>query len=1453
MKKVNFEPNERVDAPDANAIGDVASEHVDRLGTALIDQNSRVLDESQRTAAPANAGITAAPPVVLGHFTVRTFPAETQPYSILITEVPRLFFTSEATSDLGALGGLNVESPLLDLTDFSSLNAGMSFFIYGRIKELAGVKENRARWRADLNPPREEVYLANTRRLPYFDARASATLLPDSEGWFKIAKVTRTSSSAANLTAFEFAHIYTAAFSGAAGIKTGFGESTGNSLLAHSVIPVFGKGITQTISGSETLIANAVTSLALPLNLVDLLVHGAARSLATEQAQHASDYTQARAQGVNGLTPAQASLISYASKALSDNIFINGVTDGDLDLNNSSLSTLLNRLLSLVKSMQLGTALTTNSSQEPADVAISAWNTPLFAHAELGNISLRSIHSAISVGLHRDAPAEEHLDADAASVGLPAFAFMSRLVFRIKTDIQAALSAARTIRLTGFIRQPTRQLDQRYFGGAVGGKGASTLPRFGGIAVRGELPNLMPTVQMLGSRLSEDETLNSRYDSYHRNLLGEGAFIRKSSGEGACFAWVSSGYGGSNVGRDDNGYSLTVDSLNMTDLNLAYERQLLAANPSDTKLIAFDPMAHAACRPYVGSHGVLYIAAGGLTWSNSEFWMFRNPIDVESDSNTIELQTADTQGISGFEVPYAGEFIEIVLPPGLAPTKPIIFKDCSFFRNNGADYNVTGGLSPMIRVRSAENEPVNQPRLIFENCTFVDFDAINNAVPATESIGFEHSQAQTTRPDFFKFDDAAEAHVEFKSCLFATNVSLGEAQYSDCSFSDKATVRYTAHSRDIILDFAKPATIERRHLGENIEAENLKLLPIGVGLEQAGSPNVQTSDQHLFTRLRSQATNYASDSLGNVTYKELSSSEPFRAHPLAAREAFYDVTTNVVNGFTRHAYNSDQDTLHVVKVEQEDTDTGIATKRAALEARGFVRVSKGGDRNLIPLLGSSVELDVNTLWDGQAGGVSQIGAVTVHHGIKSRSTSELLKDPSGTYNYAAPYRLPGTAPNNRRPNDNRVQALNQFYVRTRNALRDEHGLVIESSLGVDDDPNRSGSRGVLRDPVFGGPMTGDNYASNGDQVAINDFLVPTFLHEADERSYVQASTVYLGTPSDESSLPSGRSYFDAVSRRTANHMRLTHALVFDPGMNKNSDEGALAMTRFSYYVQVATGSGHTYAGNVQAHVNNFNDIRDTYHTHPIQTHDPASTYVNHALHLDMYNNRHSLSDEDLSLHGERVDNNSSVIRTILNTAANDLRGYIALDPFGVARQDDQLAFSQGVIGDMIRSAVGYGTDWDKFVRSPFKRASKNALPDEIPTLHSGVFDTLDIRNSELRFRTGVDINPMFLFDTVPSFKLVRFGHLPLYLIHCTHYSAEGQLISEGFVRTSVSMDDWWDDSADEFNATTQAFIPWDDSNSIFKGGFCMNVSMVDAPFNNKNLPNFSLGFEFTSDVSFIGF
>ena len=202
MKKVNFEPNERVDAPDANAIGDVASEHVDRLGVSLVEQSNRHLDDEQRIAQP-NIGSGANAPLVFGHFTVRTFSAETQPFSLLITEVPRLFFESEATGDLGALGGVNVESPLLDLSDFSNLNAGMSFFIYGRIKEVAGVKENRARWRADLNPPREEVYLANTRRLPYFDARASSSLLPSSEGWFKIAKVTRTDFTGSSLRCFE--------------------------------------------------------------------------------------------------------------------------------------------------------------------------------------------------------------------------------------------------------------------------------------------------------------------------------------------------------------------------------------------------------------------------------------------------------------------------------------------------------------------------------------------------------------------------------------------------------------------------------------------------------------------------------------------------------------------------------------------------------------------------------------------------------------------------------------------------------------------------------------------------------------------------------------------------------------------------------------------------------------------------------------------------------------------------------------------------------------------------------------------------------------------------------------------------------------------------------------------------------------------------------------------------
>jgi hypothetical protein len=1450
MKKVNFEPNERVDAPDANAIGDVASEHVDRLGHVLINQVSRQLDDDQRTALPV-AGTSTAPPLVFGHFTVRTYPAESQPYAILITEVPRLFFVSEATGELGALGGLNVEAPVIDLNDFSSLAAGEVFFIYGRIRQIAGVKENRARWRADLNPPREEVYLANTRRLPYFDARASSSALPVAEGWFKIARVTRTASSAQNLLAFSFAHIYTGAFSGAAGIRTDFSEALGGSLIEHSSVPVFGKGITQTISGNETLIAPSVTSLALPITALDLIAHSYSRALATAQGAHSTAYLNALAQGTDeSLALAAKEIKDLATKSLSDYLLINGGIDSDFDSSHSSLGAYINRLTALVKSMQLGVPLSPSATDDVEDVAISAWNTPLFAHAELGNISLRSLHSAVSVGLHRDAPAEEYLYSAAAANGLDAHTFMARLVFRLKTDFQAALSAARTIRLTGFIRQPTRQLDQRYFGGAVGGKSSTTLPRFGGIAVRGKTPDQIPNIQMLASRLSADESLNARDDAHHRNLLGEGAFIRKSSGTGACFAWTSSGYGSSLAGRDDNAYSLTVDSLNATDFNLAYERGFIDAVSDNTK-IAFDPLRHAACRQYAGEHGVLYIAAGGLTWSNSEFWMFRNPTARETDENTIVLETADDDGTSSFKVPYAGEFIEIVLPPGHAATKPVIFKDCSFFRNGSADYNDALALAAMIRIRSADDEPVNQARVIFESCSFIDFEAINTQVAADKSIGFQRSQAQASRPSFFRFDQAAEAHVEFRSCLFAANVNLSKAQYSDCSFSENATVRYTAHGQSIVMGLPEPLTIESRHLGESIESENLKLIPTGAGLAQAGSPSADGTE-HLLTHIGSHAANHSSNS-NNTYYNELGRAEAFTAHPLGAPEAFYKATTIVTGGYTRHAYTADQDSLHVVKVEQQNTDTDLQTKRAALQASGFVRVSKDEDRSLIPLLGSSVEQDVSSVWDGVAGGVKQVGSVNLHHGIKSRSTSEMLRDPSGTYNYAAPYRLPATNVQNKRPNDNRVKARSQFYVRTSHDLRDENGLVVENSLGIDDSMNRSGSRGVLRDPLFNGPMSGANYASNGDLVTINNVQVPTFMHEADERSYVQASTVYLGTPSDESSLPSGRSYFDALSRRTATHMRLTHAIVYDPGMSKNSQSGDLETTNFSYYVQAATGSGHTYAGNVQSHVNSDDDMRDEYHTHAINTFDPASTYTNHALHLDMYNNRDSATNANLSLHGESLDNQSSVIRALGGTLPAEFRGYLAIDPFGVARQDDNIAFVKGAIGDMIRGALGDGTqEWSKFVRSPFKRASQNALPQEIPSLHSGIFDTLDISNSELRFRTGVDVNPMYLFDTVPVFKLVRFGHLPLYLIHCTHYSVDGKLVDQGFVRTSVSMDDWYDSSGN-FDSTTQASISWDDPSSLFKGGFCMNLDMSDAPFVSKNLANFSLGFEFTSRVSFIGF
>jgi hypothetical protein len=1391
MKKVNFEPNERVDAPDANAIGDVAAEYIDTLGAMLSNINAAELTDDQR--ARAIAGYGAPTPEVLGDFTIATFAAETQPYSVQVTSVPACFVPSEYHGKMGRVAGQNVESPLLDLTAFSQLPAGSSFIIYGRIKDVAGQKENRARWRADLNPPREEIYLANTRRLPRFEAVATADELPVADGWFKIAKLTRTSATANNLTRFTFQHLYCAALSGLAGTKFNFTDGV-DSLLVTSSVPVFGSGITQ-VSGATTIsIAPAVSTLTMPITIADYAVH----ALATNKGLSLSSLLQTMHSTSASLSTRQTATKSFQTLELSADLKDQSNAES---LNNvKSLPDLLSKLIKLVKSMQLGLPLRDDrTNTATATDGLGFWSLPTFSHATLGNISLRSLHRDIAVGFDKDAPCEELLPESAFKSGMAASMFMSRYAYRARNPLSTALSTARGVTFTGFVRQQARRLDPVYFGG-VGQKGlVGSLARHGGLPVVGMSPASIPVVEALAGEPFD----SSRNEGLHRHLNGNGVFLRKVDGSGAIFCWASAPIASASDTLA-GGRRLSVSQLNMTDLPPSFNlTDGLARETSDTHALTLSQETL--------SKGVMYVAAGGLSFKDSEFWMFQDSANLGADSDTVTLSFDTGAGAATRQAPYAGNFIEIVLSDDRNADLPIVFDGCSFFRNANTS-------APMIRVRRMSGAPVSNARLVFKDCLFVDFDLYNNQADVPS---FRRAPADAARSSLVSFDSASVSmKVSFDGCAFSCNMNFIASSQESCSFGDTSTATYrslyAAPNEDLALaDGYNFSAQTRAHLAS---AELVELIPAGLTSELLDSEAV--------ARLRASGGTWGLDSDNIFTFYEPADNSDYDAHPFDSQEGFL----SHVGGDYGSIYTTGSNLLplQVIKAEQGAANGGEPSAetlgRAAIEARSFVRhTSRDDDRSLLPLVGAGVDLDAD---DNPV-----VGGVKLHHGARSESIAKIMFDPSVQQRYAYPLRLPATLHNNRRTGS--LSSLHsQLGISEKLAqgdLRAEHGLVVESTLLKGEEYNARGAKGIFKDVLFNGAGAGDNYADNGTKtMTANGILSDTTLGESDERSFVSASVVYMGSPNDSSTLPVGRHYFEAASRRTVTHLRVMNTLIYDPAM---SDFG------MSYYTQITTGAGHSFAGHAKS---NFpTDSEQVRNKHGDMVYDAASTYTSNVLHTDVFGR--SGSAPSFGFEGFDIDIKTSLFASLPASGDPSSRGVIALDPFGVLSEVGLGALEVGSkVGEMLRSALGGGlTDRDLAIKSPFMRLT-NGNYATAPNLKIESFDTFNITASDVSFKTAFSAATGTMFSTIPKFTLVRLFNLPVWAIHCTHYGASGELVSEGFVKNSFTLQDVYDG-----NPIIKPAIS--SSDSLFNGGFYLNVDMSEVAFTRR-----SIGFEFALSVTLSG-
>lgn len=163
-QKLNVVENLRVDAPDATAIHDVADEAFrDLVRNALADAT----DDA----------------VVLNGWTVRVNPGNDQ--QLYVT--PGAAFCKETVGGTWTMGQMTAASSTERLLSMAGKPNG-TYGVYVRFQYVAGTNANRAKWRPDTTPEREEVFLHATRQLADFELEASIGA-PAGSGWFQIVEV----------------------------------------------------------------------------------------------------------------------------------------------------------------------------------------------------------------------------------------------------------------------------------------------------------------------------------------------------------------------------------------------------------------------------------------------------------------------------------------------------------------------------------------------------------------------------------------------------------------------------------------------------------------------------------------------------------------------------------------------------------------------------------------------------------------------------------------------------------------------------------------------------------------------------------------------------------------------------------------------------------------------------------------------------------------------------------------------------------------------------------------------------------------------------------------------------------------------------------------------------------------------------------------------------------------
>jgi len=789
MKKVNFEAGERVDAPDANALSDVVHEELNRiishmmLRSGYINPNVSGSFSHNYSELGNDWALESLRAVTFGH----DFEITTQPDSGAGRYQITVSIADAAIIDGGNFIGDSPENPSVDLSGFADAAIGQYTYLMGRVKYKAGVAENRARWRSDLNPPREEIYRANTRRIPVFDARlyVEDELPPASDGWFKIAKITRTPVTDNNLRRFRFEDMRFVPTEGghpSQRVSQPNQEVSHKGLLKESTVAVgrFGRGITQQINGQDVFIANAV-------HHYEVLPAKSNAKLNVINDNFFSTYNTSLHNEVTARSFRVSDLLITIQRLLRDNY------EGDTQVIPSmdTVGDFILELTRVINEIKYGQDLF--GGEDPDDLNVSGVKSKrtLSWRNSIGRTSLAANNTDFVIGFAVDSACNELMPMEAFSEnnGLNQSLFLARYLLNIKDLSESSVNPSHHVVFTGFMGESEYTLTDAVFGGTAILKGSPTFRKHGGLLVRGASPaatgrnaNTLTGLSDITSSLIGAGVVSAVKG---RTVFGNGAVVRKHSA-GAPLVWADA--------FDDRqpDTELTIDGLNFTDLCPIFSWDKFIQDTTVTDGVSASPAYSAQATQYLNDGELadgplLYANRGGLTVQNCWFMAFHNGTTSLQGNITHRVSSEANDLVSRpVEMQSSAISIEMVHQDF---AKPIVFKSVNFLRYKGT---ISGDTNrEMIRINAGEavsgqsfGDHMTVPQVIFDGCFFADWVAVGDALGGLRITPFPPSLSP-----FFQIDESISHLVTFKNCIFKiASLQLLDARLENCTFLDSGSI-----------------------------------------------------------------------------------------------------------------------------------------------------------------------------------------------------------------------------------------------------------------------------------------------------------------------------------------------------------------------------------------------------------------------------------------------------------------------------------------------------------------------------------------------------------------------------------------------------------------------------------------------------------------------------------------